>query len=186
MRSKIWVHAVATRSWAFLGYSDDGVLDTVVPSIYHLHVRPVDKSLIAKGFHNVTSKEADVRRVIHEAGKNIDVTVLDSAGNPLKNVQVRPRMSDGIWLGGRRTNASGQTSIQVSTTGISTVRVWDRAHGSALERKHVTFNGLSDDEELVVTLGGNATVSGEIRGLDGELIQVPMEVLTRARRAGRA
>jgi hypothetical protein len=89
-------------------------------------------------------------------------------------------MSDGIWLGGRRTNASGRSSIQVSTIGISTVRVWDRAHGSALERKHLAFNGDSDDEELVVTLGGNATVSGEIRDLDGDLIQVPMQVRTRS------
>lgn len=176
VRSKIWVHALATRSWAFLGYSDGGVLDTIVPSIYHVHVRPVDRSLIAKGFHNVTASEAGDLEVVHEAGRNVNVTVKDSIGAPLKNVEIRPRMSDGIWLGGRWTNAAGQTTIQVSSTGISTVRVWDRAHGSTLERQHLAFNGSADSGELEVNLSGESTVSGTIKGLDGSLIQVPMRV----------
>ncbi len=181
LRAKVWSYAVATRTWMFLGYTNSGTLAATVPSSYHLVIRPVDQAFIGRNLWNLTGHAAGAQEVTLDRGRSVDVAIADSTGAALSNVEVRARTSDGTWLGGRRTDHLGNVTVQVAPSGINEIRIWDRSHGSALERKVLRLNGASDTSALSVTLNGRTTASGEIRGLDGELITEPMRVLTRSR-----
>ncbi len=177
-RAKVWSYAVATRTWMFLGYTQSGELAATVPSSYHLVIRPVDQAFIGRNLWNLTGSTAGVQEVTLDRGRSVEVTVADTTGATLPNVEVRARTGDGTWLGGRRTDHLGNVTVQVAPTGINEIRVWDRSHGSTLERKVLRLNGASDTTSLSVTLSGMTTASGEIRGLDGELVTEPMRVIT--------
>ena len=180
LRSKVWSYAVATRTWMFLGYTNSGTLAATVPSSYHLVIRPVDQAFVGRNLWNLTGRAAGEQEVTLDRARSVDVAVADSTGTALSNVEVRARTSDGTWLGGRRTDHLGNVTVQVAPSGINKIRIWDRSHGSTLERKVLRLNGASDTTSLSVTLSGRTTASGEIRGLDGELVTEPMRVLTRS------